>query len=90
MRKSTVIVLAEVQLSHLLLDEANEFVLLPSQRTKKILMVMIRNYGTAAVPARNKIAILIELFLLAISNVRFILNQIVGNTAYSVYNCITT
>ena len=47
MRKSTAIVQAEVQLSHLLLVEANEFALQPCQRTKKILVVMIRNYDAA-------------------------------------------
>ena len=51
MRKSTVIVPAEAQLSHLLLVEANEFVLQLSQKTKKILMAMNRNYDPAALPA---------------------------------------
>jgi hypothetical protein len=63
MRKSTVIVPAEAQLSHLLLVEANEFVLQLSQKTKKILMVMNRKYDPAALPARNKIAILVAHFL---------------------------
>ena len=61
MRKSTVIVQAEVLLSHLVLVEANEFVPWLSQRTKKILMEMIRNDNAASVSARNKDAILVPL-----------------------------
>ena len=47
-KRNTPIVQVEVQLSHLLRVEANEFVLRLSQRIKKILMVMIRNCCTAA------------------------------------------
>lgn len=61
MRKSTVIVQAEVLLSHLVLVEANEFAPWLSQMTKKILMEMIRNDNAASVSARNKDAILVPL-----------------------------
>jgi hypothetical protein len=60
MKKSTVIAQAEQQLSHPLRDAANVFVLPLLQRTKKILMLMIRNNGTTLVRARNKIAILVN------------------------------
>jgi hypothetical protein len=68
MRESTLIVQAEAQLRHLPPVEASEFVLPLFLRTRRILMVMIRNCCTALVLARNKNAILFKFCCLSLTH----------------------